>query len=97
MVESVALALHGTTVIEVGENEIDVKRPWKRYTMFEAIEKFAGVDISGMDEKALFETAKKIGVDVDKKMGKGKLIDEIFGETAEPKLIQPTFITDYPI
>jgi lysyl-tRNA synthetase class 2 len=65
--------------------------------MFEAIEAFAGVDISGMDEKALFETARKVGADVDKKMGKGKLIDEIFGETTEPKLIQPTFITDYPI
>ncbi|MBL4736210.1 MAG: lysine--tRNA ligase [Flavobacteriales bacterium] len=97
MVESVAVALHGTTVLEVGENKIDVKSPWKRYTMFEAIEEFAGVDISDMDEKALFETAKKLGADVDKKMGKGKLIDEIFGETAEPKLIQPTFITDYPI
>ncbi|HIO67656.1 MAG TPA: lysine--tRNA ligase [Flavobacteriales bacterium] len=97
MVESVALALHGTTEIQVGDNKIDVKRPWKRYTMFEAIEEFAGVDISGMDEKALFETARKVGADVDKKMGKGKLIDEIFGETTEPKLIQPTFITDYPI
>ena len=97
MVESVALALHGTTVIQVGENQIDVKSPWKRYTMFEAIKEFAGVDISEMDEAALFETAKKVGADVDKKMGKGKLIDEIFGETAEAKLIQPTFITDYPI
>jgi len=97
MVESVALELHGTTKIQVGENEIDVKRPWKRYTMFEAIEKFAGVDISDMDEKALYATAIKVGASVDKKMGKGKLIDEIFGETAESKLIQPTFITDYPI
>jgi lysyl-tRNA synthetase class 2 len=97
MVESVAMALHGTTEMQVGDNKIDVKRPWKRYTMFEAIEEFAGVDISGMDEKALFETARKVGADVDEKMGKGKLIDEIFGETTEPKLIQPTFITDYPI
>jgi len=97
MVESVALALHGTTVIEVGAHKIDVKSPWKRYTMFEAIQEFAGVDISEMGEKELFETAKKLGAEVDQKMGKGKLIDEIFGETAEPKLIQPTFITDYPI
>jgi lysyl-tRNA synthetase class 2 len=65
--------------------------------MLEAIEHFAGVDISNMDESQLFDTAKKLGADVDEKMGKGKLIDEIFGHAAEAKLIQPTFITDYPV
>jgi len=97
MVEKVALDLHETTAIQVGENEINFKRPWKRMTMFEAIKTYAGVDISKMDEKELFETAKSLGVHVDEKMGKGKVIDEIFGEKAEPNLIQPTFITDYPI
>ncbi len=97
MVEKIALSLHGTTEVKVGENKINFKRPWKRYTMFEAIKEFTGVDISGMDEKELFETAKKLKIDVDDTMGKGKLIDEIFGEMCESKLIQPTFITDYPI
>ncbi len=97
MVEKIAIDLHGDTKVKVGENLIDFKRPWKRYTMFEAIEKFNGVDISQMDEKALQETAHKLGVDIDKSMGKGKIIDEIFGETVEKKLIQPTFIMDYPV
>jgi len=97
MIEKVALDLHGTTKVTVGENVIDFKRPWKRLTMFEAIQKYSGTDISGMDEKQLVETAKSVGVEVDESMGKGKLIDEIFGETTEPKLIQPTFITDYPV
>lgn len=97
MVEAVALALHGTTQVEVDGNMIDFKRPWKRFTMAEAIAHFTGIDISDMDEEALRETAKKLGVGVDASMGKGKLIDEIFGETCEGKLIQPTFIYDYPI
>src|SRR6056297_3399650 len=97
MVERIALDLHGTTKLKVGEHEIDFKRPWKRFTMFEAIEHFTGIDISKMDEKQLADTAKKLDVEIDDSMGKGKLIDEIFGETCEAKLIQPTFITDYPI
>ncbi len=97
MVEKVAIALNGDTKVKVGENVIDFKRPWKRFTMFEAIQHFTGVDISQMDEKELAETAKKFGVEVDSTMGKGKLIDEIFGETCEAKIIQPTFITDYPV
>lgn len=97
MIEKVALDLHGTTEVKVGENLINFQRPWKRYTMFEAIEHFTGVDISEMDEGALRSTAKELKVEVDESMGKGKLIDEIFGEHCEPKLIQPTFITDYPI
>ena len=97
MVERIALALHGTTKVQVGENVIDFKRPWKRYTMYEAIEHFTGIDISNMDEAQLRATAEKLNVPVDDTMGKGKLIDEIFGETCEGKLIQPTFIYDYPI
>ncbi len=97
MVEKVAIALHGTTKVQVGENIIDFQRPWKRYTMYEAIEHFTGVDISAMDENQLRETAKKMQLPVDASMGKGKLIDEIFGEKCEGQLIQPTFITDYPV
>lgn len=97
MIEKIALDMHGTTKLTVGENIVDFKRPWKRYTMFEAIQEFTGIDISEMDEKELVETAHTLDVEVDETMGKGKLIDEIFGEKCEPKLIQPTFITDYPI
>jgi lysyl-tRNA synthetase class 2 len=97
MVEKVALDLHGTTCIQVGENQIDFKRPWKRYTMYEAIEHFTGIDISNMDEQQLRDTARSLHVPVDNSMGKGKLIDEIFGEKCEHQIIQPTFITDYPV
>jgi len=97
MVERIALNLHGATQVTVGENVIDFKRPWKRFTMYEAIQHFTGIDISEMDEQKLRETACTLGVKIDDTMGRGKLIDEIFGETCEPKLIQPTFITDYPI
>lgn len=97
MVEKVALDVHGGTKVKVGENTIDFKRPWKRFTMFEAIQHFTGIDISEMDEKQLFDTALKLGVEATPQMGKGKLIDEIFGESCEGKLIQPTFITDYPV
>ena len=97
MVEKIAIDIHGKTEITVGENVINFKRPWKRYTMYEAIEHFAKVDISQMQEKELAKTAKKLGVNVDSSMGRGRLIDEIFGDFCEPKLIQPTFITDYPV
>ena len=97
MVEKIAIALHGNTKVTVGQNVIDFARPWKRYTMFEVIQHYTGIDISAMNEEQLVETAKKLGVEVDASMGKGKLIDEIFGETAEPNIIQPTFITDYPV
>ena len=97
MVEKVALDLHGTTEVQVGQNKINFQRPWKRFTMFEAIDHFTGIDISEMDEAQLRETCQKLHVPVDATMGKGKLIDEIFGEKCEPFLIQPTFITDYPV
>jgi lysyl-tRNA synthetase class 2 len=97
MIEKVALDLHGTTEVKVGENIINFKRPWKRFTMYEAIHHFTGVDISQMDESALRETCKQLLVPADATMGKGKLIDQIFGEKCEHQLIQPTFITDYPL
>ncbi|MBE9492027.1 MAG: lysine--tRNA ligase [Bacteroidetes bacterium] len=97
MVERIAFDLHGTTEIKVGEHTINLKRPWERFTIMEIIREYAGVDISGMDEAGLRKTAEKLGVEPDETMGKGKLIDEIFGEACEPNLIQPTFITDYPV
>ncbi|MBK9734622.1 MAG: lysine--tRNA ligase [Saprospiraceae bacterium] len=97
MVEKVALDLHGTTEVVVGDNIINFQRPWKRYTMYEAIAHFTGIDISEMDEEQLRGTARQLHVPVDNSMGKGKLIDEIFGETCEGNIIQPTFITDYPV
>ncbi len=97
MIEKITLDLHGTTKIKVGQHEIDFKRPWKRFTMYEAIEHFTGTDISEMDEAEMREFAGKTGVETDPSMGRGKLIDEIFGEKCEGQLIQPTFITDYPI
>jgi lysyl-tRNA synthetase class 2 len=96
IVEQIAIKLHGDTKITVGEHVIDFQRPWKRFTMFEAIAHFTGIDISEMDEEALRATAKSLGIATDETMGSGKLIDEIFGEQCESKLIQPTFITDYP-
>ena len=96
IVEQIAIKLHGNTKITVGEHVIDFQRPWKRFTMFEAIAHFTGIDISEMDEEALRATAKSLGIATDETMGSGKLIDEIFGEQCESKLIQPTFITDYP-
>jgi lysyl-tRNA synthetase class 2 len=97
MVEKVAIDIHGTTEVQVGENLINFKRPWKRMTMYEAIHHFTGVDISEMDEGTLAAAAKKMNINIDGSMGRGKIIDEIFGETCEPHLIQPTFITDYPV
>ncbi|MEQ8714409.1 MAG: lysine--tRNA ligase [Cyclobacteriaceae bacterium] len=97
MIEKVAMDIHGTTEVQVGQNVINFERPWKRFTMFEAIEHFTGVDISNMDEEALRATAKSLNVPLDDSMGKGKIIDEIFGEKCEANLIQPTFITDYPL
>ncbi|MCF8358190.1 MAG: lysine--tRNA ligase [Prolixibacteraceae bacterium] len=96
MIERVALALHGTTKVQVGENIIDFKRPYKRISMLDSIKEHTGIDISGMDENRLREVCKKLEVEIDDTMGKGKLIDEIFGEKCEGSYIQPTFITDYP-
>ena len=97
MVEKAAMDLNGTTSLTVGEHTIDFKRPWKRFTMYEAIQHYTGIDISEMDEAALRDVCRNLKLHVDNTMGRGKLIDEIFGETCEPNLIQPTFITDYPL
>jgi lysyl-tRNA synthetase, class II len=97
MIERIALELHGSTKAQVGDHTIDFKRPWKRYTMFEVIQQFTGIDISNMDEAGLRKTAAELKVPLKPEMAKGKIIDEIFGELCEPNLIQPTFITDYPI
>ncbi|WMJ75189.1 lysine--tRNA ligase [Cytophagaceae bacterium ABcell3] len=97
MVEKVALALNGSTEVKVGDNVINFQRPWQRFTMFEAIKHFTGYEIDEMNEEELREVAQKLDIPVDPSMGKGKIIDEIFGSECEPKLIQPTFITDYPV
>lgn len=97
VIEKIALKLHGTAEIKVGEHLINFQRPWKRFTMFEAIHHFTGVDIGAMNEEELRVAALQLKVDVDASMGKGKIIDEIFGAHCEHKLIQPTFITDYPV
>ena len=95
--EKVALDLHGTTEVQVGSHAINFRRPWRRFTMFEAIQHFTGIDVSRMDESALRDTARKLGTNLEVSAGKGKIIDELFGAHCESKLIQPTFITDYPI
>ena len=97
MIEKVCLDVLGTTQVQVGDNLINFKAPYKRVTMIDAIKDHTGVDINGMNEDQLREVCKQLGVDQDESMGKGKLIDEIFGEKCEGKYIQPTFITDYPI
>jgi len=97
MIERAAIEIHGSTEVKVGEHLINFQRPWKRLTMYEAIEQFSGTDVSEMDEKTMAVAARKLGVEVDESMGRGKIIDAIFGDLCEPHLIQPTFITDYPI
>lgn len=96
LLEHCAIAVNGTTKATFGEHEIDFKAPYERITMTDAILKYTGFDISGKSEDEIREAALKMGIEVDETMGKGKLIDEIFGEKAEPNFIQPTFIIDYP-
>ncbi|MEQ9279941.1 MAG: lysine--tRNA ligase [Balneola sp.] len=97
MIEQVALDLHGSTTVTVGEHDIDFKAPWPRIPLLEAIEKETGKDLSGMELDEMKKVAKELHIEIDESFGKGKIIDEIFGEYVESKLIQPTFITDYPI
>lgn len=96
LLEHCAIAVNGTTKATFGEHEIDFKAPYKRVTMRQAIIDHTGFDIDGKSEEELREAAKSMGIAVDETMGKGKLIDEIFGEKCEGNYIQPTFITDYP-
>lgn len=97
MIEHCAIAVNGTTKAKFGDQEIDFKAPYARVSMTEAIQKYTGFDITGKSEQELFDFAKSIGIEVNETMGKGKLIDEIFGEKCEGNFIQPTFITDYPV
>ncbi|MDV2446685.1 lysine--tRNA ligase [Elizabethkingia anophelis] len=97
LLEHCAIAVNGTSKATFGEHEIDFKAPYPRVSMTEAIQKYTGYDITGKTEEELRAFAKSIGLEVDETMGKGKLIDEIFGEKCEGNFIQPTFITDYPV
>lgn len=97
LLEKIAVALHGTTQVPVGDQIIDFKAPFRRVTMYDAIKEHTGVDISGMEEEALRGVCKQLGIHVEPNIGKGKLVDEIFGEKCEGHYIQPTFIIDYPV
>ncbi|MCI7515031.1 MAG: lysine--tRNA ligase [Bacteroidales bacterium] len=97
MLERIAVKLHGTSVVTIGDKQVDFKPPYRRLPMLQAIKEYAGVDIAGMDEDQLRQVCKDLHVETDPSFGKGKLIDAIFGEYCEDKLVQPTFITDYPV
>ncbi|MBJ33338.1 MAG: lysine--tRNA ligase [Flavobacteriaceae bacterium] len=97
LLEKVAVAANGLAAVTVGENTINFKAPYPRVPILDAIQEHTGIDVSEMDENALRETAIKLDLEVDETMGKGKLIDQLFGECCEHHYIQPTFITDYPI
>ena len=96
LLEHCAIAVNGTTKATFGEHEVDFKAPYARVTMADSIKHFTGFDINGKTEAEIFDAAKGMGIEVDATMGKGKLIDEIFGEKCEGNYIQPTYITDYP-
>lgn len=95
--EKIALQLHGTTDVKIGEKTISFKAPFKRISIFDAIKENTNIDISEMDEEGLRTVCKQLNIHADAKFGKGKLIDEIFGATSEAKYVQPTFIIDYPV
>jgi lysyl-tRNA synthetase class 2 len=97
LLEYCALEVNGTTESTFGEHKVNFKAPYARITMTDAIKQFTGFDIAGKSESELFAAAKNMGIEVDETMGKGKLIDEIFGAKCEGNFIQPTFITDYPV
>ena len=96
MIQRVAMDVNGKTELTVGTKDISFKAPFARVTMTDAIKEHTGINISGMEVPQLVEACRSLGIETDKSMGKGKLIDEIFGEKCEPNYIQPTFITDYP-
>ena len=97
MIEKICLDVNGTTEIQLGDKTISFKTPFKRVTMIDAIKEHTGIDINGMNDVQLREVCKQLHIEADETMGKGKLIDEIFGEKCEGNYIQPTFITDYPM
>ena len=96
LLEKVSIDSTGDTKVKIGNNDIDFKAPYERISIYEAIKKFTGIDISKMEETMLRKTAKDLNVEIDDSMGKGKIIDSIFGDKCEPNFIQPTFIIDYP-
>ena len=96
LLEKIASDLNGTSKVKLGDTTINFKAPYKRISILDSIKEHTGIDVSNFDEKKMFETAKNLGIDVDKTMGMGKLIDEIFGAKCEHHYVQPTFITDYP-
>ncbi|WP_316785166.1 lysine--tRNA ligase [Pedobacter frigiditerrae] len=95
--EKIATAIHGQPVVKVGEHEINFGGPYEKLTMYESIEKYTGIDVSAMSEAEIAAECKKLGIEIDDSMGRGKLIDELFSEKVEANLIQPTYITDYPL
>ncbi|MCQ2138538.1 MAG: lysine--tRNA ligase [Bacteroidales bacterium] len=97
MLEKISIAVNGTTKVKIGDNEVDFGGTYRRLPILDAIKEYAGVDVKGMSEDELRATCKKLNVEIEPSMGKGKLIDAIFGEYCEGKLIQPTFVTDYPV
>ncbi len=97
LVEKIAIALHGTTLVQVGDKAIDFKAPFKRVSIYDAIKEHTGIDVSELDEAGLREACKSLGIYPEASMGKGKLVDAIFGEKCEGNYIQPTFIIDYPV
>lgn len=97
MIEAAAIAVNGTTKVKIGDNEIDLKAPYKRISMLDSIKEHTGFEVGEMSVSEIREVCQKLGIETDETMGKGKLIDEIFGEKCEPHYIQPTFITDYPV
>ena len=97
MIEKICLDVNGTTQVKIGDNIIDFKAPYKRVTMLDSIKEHTGYDLTGMNEDQIREVCQKLNMEIDETMGKGKLIDEIFGEFCEGTFIQPTFITDYPV
>src|SRR5690606_5823566 len=97
MIAHVARSVTGSDEVTPGDQTISFAGRWKRIPLFDAIQEHAGVQLTGLDRNALAEAASSLGLDVDETMGSGKIIDEVFGTFVEPKLIQPTFIIDYPI
>jgi lysyl-tRNA synthetase class 2 len=97
MIEKICLDVNGTTEVQVGDKTISLKTPYKRISMIDAIKENTGIDIEGMDENDLRKVCEDLQIDVDETMGKGKLIDKLFGEKCEANYVQPTFITDYPL
>jgi len=95
--EKIAVAIHGSPVVKVGDYDIDFAGPYEKLTMYESIEKYTGIDVSEMTEEQLLQTCASFGIATDDTMGRGKLVDELFSEKVEANLIQPTYITDYPI